>query len=387
MVALPALALQPADPAGSVLRGLQFGQQSRLFDLKRQEMQADRQLRERALGLREQELSAQMERAGLDEAKARVEFFKALSGDLARVDSPQAFEHVKRVYEPIMRRTGIDPSTITYDRLGEYRAFAEREAAQFGQPVAGIGPDGQPAFMRFDKSGGMQRVEGFQPLPRTGMEVQTPDGTIVRMGGEPGGSGLQKPTQNKVEEAYLNTTERMARVNRIRDSFRPEFLQIGNRWGNLATAWKEKAGFDASPQERQSLAEFSEFRSRAANDLNQTLKEMSGAAVTPQEAERLLKVIPNPGTGLFDGDSPTEFKAKMDDVFTDLRRAEARLNYIRRNGFDLSRMKDIPLDQVPRLINERAGQIELELGSQGITGEQLQIEVRRRLAEEFGLSQ
>lgn len=393
MVFLAHQAYRPSSPFEAIGQGLQLSNQLKRNRLAEMAFQGEQDYRKQSLDLKRQQLQQQAlesaRKSKIDDATMRVDFMRDLGQQLERVgDDPQAFEQLKGMYQQIgaFDAFGIDPNNVRFEDRAAYKAFAEKEA-QFGQPVAGIGPDGNPAFMRFDKEGGMQRVEGFQPLPRTGMEVTTPDGTTVRMGGEPSGSGLAKPTQNKVEEAYLNTTERVSRVGRIRESFKPEYLQIGTRWDALSTAWKEKAGFSASPEDRQALAEFSAFRSRAANDLTQTLKEMSGAAVTPQEAERLLTVIPNPGTGLFDGDSPTQFKAKMDDVYRDVRRAEARLNYIRKNGFDLDRMKQIPLNDVPKLINERAGQLELEMGARGLQGEELEAAVRQRLAEEFGLGQ
>jgi hypothetical protein len=53
--------------------------------------------------------------------------------------------------------------------------------------------------------------------------------------------------------------------------------------------------------------------------LNQTLRDMSGAAITPQEADRLRRAIPDPDT-----DSPTEFATKYNDVVGSLRNAHQR---------------------------------------------------------------
>ena len=41
---------------------------------------------------------------------------------------------------------------------------------------------------------------------------------------------------------------------------------------------------------------------------------MSGVAVNPQEFSRAQAFLPNVGTGIFDGDSPTEFRTKVDDL-------------------------------------------------------------------------
>lgn len=234
-----------------------------------------------------------------------------------------------------------------------------------------------------------QAVGQFGKMP-TGMEVTTgPNGTTIRTGvraKQENPSGLAQPTQNKVEEALLHTTERTRRVDAIADSYRSQYQQIAPRASALWTSMKEKMGFTPSEQDRQMLGEFSVFRRRAADDLTNTLKEMSGAAVTPQEAERLQKVIPNPGTGLLDGDSPTEFESKMVDLRRQLKFAEARLNYLRQNGFDISMRDRLPLERVPKLINDRGEALYKELEAQGLQGNELVQTVQTRLAREFGLT-
>lgn len=169
--------------------------------------------------------------------------------------------------------------------------------------------------------------------PPTGMEISTgPDGTTIRTNVRDG--GLTKTTLTRIEDKQFQAGEALARMRDIRSAFRPEFQEIGTRLGTAWSGLKEKAGVQLTAEERKTLNDFAIHRRRAISNVNQVLRDMSGAAITPQEADRLTKGLPNPGTGVFDGDSPTEFRAKMDDVTREMTLASMRYSYARRNGLD-----------------------------------------------------
>jgi hypothetical protein len=132
------------------------------------------------------------------------------------------------------------------------------------------------------------------------------------------------------------------------------------------------------------LRDFSQFRQNSINNLSQTIKDLTGAAMGIQEADRIMAGMPNAGTGLFDGDSPTEFKAKLDNVTKQMRYVEARNAYILRKGLSF---KDIPLDNVPKLINDRASELarEYRVDLNKATPTQLSA-IKRQLAVEFGIT-
>jgi hypothetical protein len=139
-----------------------------------------------------------------------------------------------------------------------------------------------------------------------------------------------------------------------------------------------------SPQDVETLRDFSQFRQNSINNLSQTIKDLTGAAMGIQEADRIMAGMPNAGTGLFDGDSPTEFKAKLDNVTKQMRNVEARNAYILRKGLSF---KDIPLDNVPKLINDRAAELarEYRVDLKNATPTQLSA-IKRQLAVEFGIT-
>lgn len=196
-----------------------------------------------------------------------------------------------------------------------------------------------------------------------------------------------KPAQNKVDEGLLDAGMRLQMLSAIEKQFKPEFQQVGTRWDALKLAWRDKTGLDLAKLdqgERQRLTEFSQFKRNSIDALNRYIQSVTGAAMTNQEAERILRGLPNPGTGLFDGDSPTEFKAKMDDAIKQVRMAEARLVYIKRNGLSLG---DVSLDRMPSLMNGRGVELEGLIKKQqpNLADADVRKLVKRNLAQEFGL--
>lgn len=219
-----------------------------------------------------------------------------------------------------------------------------------------------------------------------GISFTTPDGSVVQVGGR--GPGLGTKGKNDLDTRRINSADQLQRLNQITAKFDEKFLRSGPRLNNLVLSLKDKGILpgDLSPEDESSLIEFSEFRQAAFNNLNNTLREMSGAAITPQEAERLLKSLPNPGKGVFDGDSPSQFQAKTSAVTQQLKLAIARYNYSQATGEVDAATGAVSLDQMRSFINERAQEIEQQLrqANPGATEDQIQSTVRAEIRRLFG---
>lgn len=206
-------------------------------------------------------------------------------------------------------------------------------------------------------------------------------------------AALGKEAKNKIEERLLNTTESLARLNQISSMYKPEFQTIENRMGYAWTELlsKTRAGQAAvTPEQAQGLAEFAAFRADSVSQMNEYIKSITGATMTNAEAGRIEGAMPKVGTGVFDGDSPTSFKAKMDNAIRSAKLSLARNNYLRKNGFngDVNKAAAVmPLERMNGIINQRAGAILRETQSQnpGINQQQLMPLVRQRLRAEFGI--
>lgn len=197
---------------------------------------------------------------------------------------------------------------------------------------------------------------------------------------------LGKAGENKVDEDLLNNTSKVTRLNDIQRTFKPEFLQIGNRAKQAFNSAKLKVGGRLDPKDEKSLTEFSEWKRSAITNLNQTIKDLTGAAMGVQEADRIVASLPNPGQGLTDGDDAVAFQSKLNSAIKEVKNAVARGAYIKRNGMSLN---DVPLERMPSLMNERAAGIERELvaANPKLASDKKALvrQVRERLSGEFGL--
>ncbi len=232
-------------------------------------------------------------------------------------------------------------------------------------------PPGHPARAVYDAAINKQSTHSPQTVVNVG-----PDGPLT-----PG-----KPASNKIDEGLLDVGMRLQGLSAIEQQFKPEYQQIGTRVNTALLAAQDKAGMPLQQKDKQLLTEFSQYKRNAINTLNEYIKSITGAAMSNPEAERILRGLPNPGTGLFDGDSPTEFKAKMEDAIKQSRMAEARFVYMKRNGMALG---DIPLDKMPSLMNQRGAELEATIRrtQPQIPETELRKLVRRNLSQEFGLAE
>jgi hypothetical protein len=245
--------------------------------------------------------------------------------------------------------------------------------------------DGKPRFVSeedlFNSNGALL------PVP-TGMRV-TSDGNggfeITTGGMEP--SGLTKPTETKLEDTILTGRDALSRMNAIKAKAKPEYQQLSARWANTWAGIKDKAGIQLDPTTRQQLSDFTSYRRDVAANLNQTVKDLTGATVGEAEAPRLMQQIPVAGQGLFDGDGPVEFDSKLKGATDAITSSIARAEYARKNGLDKKQMFAIPLDSIPQLIEQKGNTYadELSRANPQAPPEQIQEMVKTRLREEFGL--
>lgn len=220
-----------------------------------------------------------------------------------------------------------------------------------------------------------------------------PNTTIVNQmpGALPPGTGVR----NKVDEGLLESGMRLQRLARIESQFKPEYQMIPTRVLTEALSIGDKFGVNLSPENKKLLTDFSAYKRNAIDAMNEYIKSITGAAMSAEEARRILKGLPNPGQGLADGDSPTEFKSRLYDAIKATRMAEARLVYIKRNNsFALAdptameaEFSRIPLSRMPSLMNQRASELEKQARERDpkMKLPEIRALVKRNLAQEFGL--
>ena len=192
-----------------------------------------------------------------------------------------------------------------------------------------------------------------------------------------------KEGQNALDKAAFATGDRLARLNRIETSYDPKFLETKFRSVQDYRAIGEKLGLTKlTPDQKQQLTNYTQFTQDSIRELNQYIVDITGAAMgTGEEADRIKKGMPNVGTGLLDGDSPTQFAAKLSNTMKDLRTVEARLQYIKNNGL---KIVDVPLDKMPEIMRQREQALITSLGLD-VRNPQDKAVLKSRLATEFGL--
>lgn len=197
--------------------------------------------------------------------------------------------------------------------------------------------------------------------------------------------GKTVATQNDKDE--LATTNQMATLNNIQRSYDAKYLNIPNRfklWGN---ALASKFG-DLNENDSKDLKAYTTFRQSAWSNLNRILKDLSGTAVTENEMQRQLLDQPNPGQGIFDGDSPQEFKQKLDNKIAWSKMAIARSRYLRKQGFSGKPWEaGIDIESMPDIIKERGAVLQQQYRGQhpDINPKVLQNYVTKQLKSEFGI--
>ena len=192
---------------------------------------------------------------------------------------------------------------------------------------------------------------------------------------------LSKTAAGEVEKGVLADAAAISRLNNIQFSYKPEYQKIPYRgkqaWNTLA----DKVGKLPESEKRQ-LTEYSQYKQNSLQNLNQTIKDLTGAAMGVQEADRIITSLPNAGTGIFDGDSPTEFEAKLNNAVKQTKYALVRKNYALKKGLN---WESIPLEKMPSIIQERGKQIAAQYKLDLNKPADLQT-IDRQLAAEFGIA-
>lgn len=141
-----------------------------------------------------------------------------------------------------------------------------------------------------------------------------------------------------------------------------------------------------SPKEQEELTKYQTFKQDSFKLLNDYIKQQSGSAVSWQEAERLQLAMPNAGKGIFDGDDPVSFKAKLDNITQQLTVAQARAALLLKEGkvFD-PKNPQYSLGQVKNRLIKDARKFQNEAKKRGLSDAQARDYAQERLRMEYGI--
>ncbi len=211
---------------------------------------------------------------------------------------------------------------------------------------------GKPKFVT------SQQALGMQPYTSKGQSLSVaPDGTVsFNQGGSAfnaNSGGLitpenQKPTKNELQKRQIDTIQSRANLNRIKAGYKPEYQTIQGQMGNLYLAAKDKVGLTDGDEQKR-LGEFTTYKQDAFIFMNEEIKRLTGAAMAEAEAVRLRKGMPDP-----EKDSPTQYKAKLDNTIKALDSALVRHQYAQLKGLDFTML---PLNKA-QILNKYGDELE-----------------------------
>lgn len=212
-------------------------------------------------------------------------------------------------------------------------------------------------------------------------------GDAGKMMGEFAQQGMPgKEARNEIEKKLFAATEQRSRLQGIRTKFKPDWQTVDEQLKQYGISWLDSIGplrNKIPPEMRARHAEYTQYRQEAFTNMNQYIKDMTGAAMAIQEADRLRKGIPDP-----ERDGPTAFESKMDNLMAQTDLAHARMNYLLRKGFQGKPWESgVSLERMQNIINERGAQIEKIMRQQNPQAppQAIQRETFRLVKQEFGI--
>jgi len=293
-----------------------------------------------------------------DQGRAMLgEFAPTIAGRLPEQFTPELVPNVERM------ALGIKGWKEQQGRDATAKAEADKFAYQKTQDAARMGLE-------------REKFNYQKTKPGQGFSVTTPDGTVVNYGS---GGAVTNKTQGEAENRMIEAGDTIAAVTNIRGQFKPTFQQIGTRAQMKVLALKDRAG-TLNDDERAKLSEYATYRAEAGQLMSGMLNQLFGAAISEQEMKRGESFLPNTGTGLFDGDSPTEMDSKLKRYEDFTRKALMKAAYIQRNGLTVDQ---VSIDQMPDLMRKRGNELSKEYANLGPN--EMMKAVKARLADEFGL--
>ena len=192
---------------------------------------------------------------------------------------------------------------------------------------------------------------------------------------------VPKALQDDVDKMKMQSIDQIGRLEGIKQRFKPEWqtweTSLKQRGLNIADSFEVLR--DKIPEnERKTMTDYASFKMEAVDNLNRYIKEMTGAAMSEAEANRLRQAMPDP-----EKDSPTQFRAKLENSIRLSKLTHARYVAIGKYGVN----KYTPVDAIPDIINQRAGQIEQQLRQQNPQAAQPLVDkaVKDALKQEFGI--
>jgi len=229
------------------------------------------------------------------------------------------------------RKAAIAKAYYYSGKPGEaYKTLFSEEQKSWGRPFATKDANGNSIMATIDsKTGQVKVLEGIKPPEASGLFVQTPDGLIISQG-KPSEVQqiMSKPSQKTVgdlQESIGKSLETMGDLDQVASKYADNYLTYGGKTKRWTSREAEKLGLGGLVN-KEFLGEATKFKTTVDQFFNQYRKDITGAAASVQELDRLKESI-------FNSDmSPTEFKASFGAFREKLGRGLALKQQLLREG-------------------------------------------------------
>lgn len=206
-------------------------------------------------------------------------------------------------------------------------------------------------------------------LESGGMRLETnADGSLTfATGGQ--AASLGRAGQNALDIKEIDARDSLARLDRIEGNLAdPAFLDSLTGAGalkRLGLEWQDYLAPETMTTERQEdLFKITQARSDVLDNVNYTIKAITGAAMTEPEAKRIGATLPTVK------DTPIMFKAKLETAMRRTKMAIARYNMWRSQGLGGSPDKLGTLGDIERQVETRKADLMSAVQAGEITADQ-----------------
>ena len=253
-----------------------------------------------------------------------------------QIQTPEDFEAFKRI-NPVDSKdlANVQFGTPEFDAVRQRSGILVRAAQKPQQPdrtLVEVADPTSPTGTRF-----VPRAEaaGLPGKPASGTSLTVgPDGEVVLSQGrgvtQDGSIAPDRKVARDLQKDLISLTDNQQQLSRVAESFNPDFLTFQGKLAGTFSSLKAKANIDLTGDEKQFLRGKVQFENRVEQFFNRYRKEITGAAASVQELDRLKKSMLN-----VDQD-PVSFKASMDLAISEVQRALRLKRKFLRDGISIS---------------------------------------------------
>lgn len=195
---------------------------------------------------------------------------------------------------------------------------------------------------------------------------------------------VPKALQDDIGKGQLAAINQRSRVENIISSYDPEWLTIDGKLRQTGLNWWDSVGplRDSIPKEsREKMSRYNTFTTAAFQNLNDYIKEVTGAAVGVQEESRIRAGVPDPAK-----DGPQQFLDKSKETLKIAGLFETRMRYMAKNGLKFDKQtvhEDFPISRMEGIIQQRTNELRKILEQRGMTKDEMTPLIQKQLKAEF----